>query len=124
MSKRARFNFLAPVIVAAMAALAGCATNPPTEQMAVSRVAVTDAVSAGAADYAAVDLSHAQDELANANTAMGAQDYDRARRLAEAAEADANLAATRARSMKAQRAVAEVQESIRALRDEINRNAR
>jgi len=92
--------------------------------MAVARTAVADAVSAGAADYASVDLRSAQDELDRANTAMGARDYDRAQRLAESAEADANLAATRARSAKAQRAVAEVKESIRVLREELARASR
>jgi hypothetical protein len=105
--------------------IAGCATTPPpSEQMAVARTAVADAVSAGAADYASVDLRSAQDELDRANTAMGARDYDRAQRLAESAEADANLAATRARSAKAQRAVAEVKESIRVLREELARASR
>jgi hypothetical protein len=105
--------------------IAGCATTPPpNEQMAVARTAVADAVSAGAADYASVDLRNAQDELDRANTAMGARDYDRAQRLAESAEADANLAATRARSAKSQRAVAEVKESIRVLREELARASR
>lgn len=105
--------------------LAGCATTPPpNEQMAVTRAAVADAVSAGAGDYASVDLRNAQDELDRANVAMGARDYERAKRLAESSEADANLAATRARSAKAQRAVAEVQESIRVLREELARAGR
>jgi len=105
--------------------IAGCATTPPpNEQMAVARTAVADAVSAGAADYASVDLRNAQDELDRANTAMGARDYERAQRLAESAEADANLAATRARSAKSQRAVAEVKESIRVLREELARASR
>ena len=101
---------------------AGCATpNAPTDQMAVTRRAVADAVSAGAPEYAPVALKDAQDKLDAANVAMGSRDYDAARSLAEEAEADANLAAARARSVKAQRAAAEVQESIRALQDELVR---
>jgi hypothetical protein len=52
---------------------------------------------------------------------MGAQDYTLARSLAEEAEVDARLAATTARSVKAQRAVDEVYASIRALQDELSR---
>jgi hypothetical protein len=109
----------------ALLGLAGCATlPPPSEQMAVTRTAVADAESAGAAEYASVDLRAAQDKLAEANVAMGARDYERAKRLAEESEADANVAAVRARSAKAQRAVAEVQESIRVLREELARAGR
>jgi hypothetical protein len=105
--------------------IAGCATtSAPTDQMAVTRSAVADAVSAGAPEYAPIALKNAQDKLDAANVAMGSKDYDAARNLSEEAEADANLAAARARSIKAQRAAAEVQESIRALQDELARASR
>jgi len=113
------------VAVASMALVAACASvPPPTEQMAVSRAAVGDAVSAGAADYAAIDLRNAQIKLDAAGAAINSRDYEQARRYAEEAEVDAKLAATRARSAKAQRAVAEVNESLRVLRDELARTPR
>jgi len=107
-------------------ALAGCATTvpPPTEQMAVSRAAVNDAFSAGSAEYAPAALATAQDKLARASAAMEAADYPSAQMWAEEAEVDARVAATTARSAKAQRAVSEVNESIRVLQDEINRARR
>ena|SRR5437867_5170157 len=107
-------------------ALAGCATTipAPTEQMAVSRAAVNDAVSAGGAEYAPTALGAAQDKLARASAAMEAADYLSAQLWAEEAEVDARVAATTARSAKAQRAVAEVRESIRILQDELNRARR
>jgi outer membrane PBP1 activator LpoA protein len=109
--------------VLATLATAACATAPPpTEQMAVTRAAVADADSAEAGSYAAVELHNAHQRLDAANVAMGARDYNNARRYAEEAEADANLAATQARSAKAQRAVAEVKESLRVLREEMVRN--
>jgi hypothetical protein len=83
---------------------------------------VNEAVSAGGAELAPVELRGAQDKLDRANAAMNNKDYDDARRYAEAAEADARLAAVTARSVKAQRAVAEVESGIRALREEIARN--
>lgn len=105
--------------------LGGCATSgtPPTEQMAFARSAVNDAVSAGGAEYAPVELQSAQDKLDKANAAVADRKYDDARRYAEAAEADARLAAVTARSAKAQRAVGEVESGIRALREEIARNS-
>src|SRR5438132_3619948 len=54
--------------------LAACASMPPpTEQMAVSRVAVDEAVSAGSAEYASALLASAQDKLARADSAMAAR---------------------------------------------------
>src|SRR5438034_8276218 len=104
--------------------LAGCATAPaPREQMAVARTAVADADAAGAMRYDAIDINRAHEKLNAATLALGAHDYDQARRYAEEAEVDANLAATRTRSAKTQNAVAEVRESLRALRAEISRSA-
>jgi len=114
--------------VAALAALAlsGCATtsNAPVEQLAVARSAVNDAASAGSAEFAPLELRSAQEKLDRANAAMADKAYDDARRYAEAAEADAKLAAVTARSVKAQRAVTEVESGIRALREEIARSTR
>jgi hypothetical protein len=105
--------------------LAGCASTPPapTEQIALSRAAVADATSAGAVELAPVALKSAQDKLNLANAAMAAREYGDARRYAEDAEADAKLAATTARSRKAERAVSEVESGIRALREEMARSS-
>ena len=115
-------------LVAALAALAlsGCATtsNAPVEQLAVARSAVNDEASAGSAEFAPLELRSAQEKLDRANAAMADKAYDDARRYAEAAEADAKLAAVTARSVKAQRAVTEVESGIRALREEIARSTR
>ena len=106
-------------------ALAGCATTPaPTEQVAVAKAALNDAVTAGGAEYAPAALKSAQDKLDRGNTAMAAHDYNDARRYAEEAEVDAKLAAVTARSSKAQRAVTELELGIRALKEEIARAAR
>jgi hypothetical protein len=76
-----------------------------------------------AATYDAADLRNAQRKLDRAHGEIAQGDYAAAKNLAEEAEVDARLAATRARSDKATRAAAEVQASIRALQDEIARNA-
>lgn len=111
--------------VAVLLLLGGCAASPPApvERYAVAEAAISDAVGAGAAELAPVPLRSAQDKLMQANGAMAAHRYGDARRLAEEAEVDARLAAVTARSRKAQRAVAEVESGIRALREEIARNS-
>ena len=114
-------------VIALLAALslAGCASTPaPREQLAFANAAVSDASRAGGAEYASPEMRSAQDKLDRANQAMARNDYDHARVLAEEAEVDAKLAGARARSVKAQRAAAEVQDSIRAMREEIGRSTK
>jgi hypothetical protein len=102
--------------------VAGCASvPPPTEQMAVSKSAIANAVSAGGNDYAPVEMRSAQEKLDRARRAMDKEDYESARRLAEEAQADARLAETLAHSAKARKAASVTQEDSRVLREEINR---
>jgi hypothetical protein len=111
------FGFAAVVI-------AGCASvPPPTEQIAVSKQAVANATSAGGNEFASADMRAAQDKLDRAIQAMNAEDYPNARSLAEQAQVDAQLAAVKARSAKAQKAAAAVQEDSRVLRNEIDRKS-
>jgi uncharacterized protein DUF4398 len=106
----------------AAAVMAGCAGVPaPTEQLAVSKAAVANAVDAGAPELAPVEMRTAQEKLDRANQAMAAKDYDRARSLAEQAQVDAQLAGAKARSVKAQKAALAVQDDSRALREELDR---
>lgn len=102
--------------------IGGCATTPaPTEQIAVSKQAVSSAASAGGNEYASADMRAAQDKLNRAIQAMTEKDYEEARLLAEQAEVDAQLAASKAGSAKAQKAAATVVEDSRVLRKEIDR---
>jgi hypothetical protein len=102
----------------------GCASIPaPTEQMAVSKAAVSSASSAGGNEFAPVALKSAMEKMDAAELAMAKEDYLQARQLAEEAQVDAQLAAATARSAKARKAVAELQEDNRVLRQEIDRKA-
>lgn len=102
--------------------LVGCASTPaPVEQMALSREAVSNATSAGGNEFAPVQLNSAIEKMDAAERAMEKKDYVRARQLAEQAEADAQLAATMARSAKAKKAADELQEGSRILQQEIQR---
>ncbi len=104
-------------------ALTACSTIPaPVEQMAVSKVAVDRASSSpNAVEAAPVELQKAREKLDRAQRAMTEKDYVLARRMAEQAEVDARVAESRASSARGERALREVQESSRALQEEINR---
>lgn len=63
------------------------------------------------------------DKMDAAEQAMAGQDCLRARQLAEQAQVDAQLAATTARSAKAQKAASALREGNSVLRQEIDRKA-
>jgi len=113
------------VAAAALGLMAGCASTPaPTEQMALSRAALDTALSAGGNEYAPLQLQAAMNKMDAAEKALAKEDYAEARKLAEQAEVDAKLASAMARSAKAQKASEAVQDDIRVLRQEIDRNAK
>ncbi len=112
-------------VAAVSIALAGCASLPaPTEQMAVSKAAIANAVSAGGSEYASVEMRSAQDKMDRAGRAMDKEDYENARWLAEEAQVDARLAEKVADSAKARKAALVMGEDIRVLREEISRKSR
>lgn len=108
---------------ALLTAVAGCAVAPaaPVTQLAASHTALDQARMAGAAESVPIEYDVAQRKLAGAEAAYAAQDYLQATRLAREAEVDAQLAQARTGAIRAQDALAEVQASVRALQDEINR---
>lgn len=106
--------------------ITACATSlpPPTEQLAVSKSALANAVSAGGNEYAAVEMRSAQEKMERANQAIAKEDYASARLLAEEAQVDARLAEKKAHSAKAEKAAVAMQDDIRVLREEINRKTK
>ena len=122
LKQRAVLSAIVPI--ALLLGVSGCATvpPPPVEQMAVSRSAVERVSSSpNVADAAPVEMQQARQKLERAQLAMNNKDYTLARRMAEEAEVDARVAEARASSARGERAMKEVQESIRALQEEINR---
>src|SRR3569623_1689508 len=112
-------GWVAPAVLTGSVLFAGCASiPPPTDQLAVTRAAVTDATTAAAP----VELKSARDKLDEAEKAMNSKDFERAKRLAEEAQVDAKLAETKANAAKAHKAVESAQESNRVLREELQRN--
>jgi hypothetical protein len=103
---------------------AGCATQGPipTEQLTKARVLVEQADKADAQRYAPADLQRAHDELSSADKAVSDHKYDDARRYAENAQVDADLASARASSGEAMHAAREVSRGIDSLKQESERH--
>jgi hypothetical protein len=118
-------NQLTQAFCAAMlVALSACTSPqkaPATADVAVSRNAVENAVSAGAADLAPAEINAAREKMMRANAALAAKDYTLARDLATQAQADAKLAQSKANSAKAQAAAAALDADVRTLRNEVER---
>lgn len=103
--------------------LSACgSTQPPMQTIAETRVAVRQAEQIGARDYAPLEIRQARKKLEQAQTLVEEKKYEEAKRLAEEAKVDAELAGAKALSGKAQRAVRELREGIKVLKEEIERN--
>ena len=117
-----RLRSVAPLLL--VAALAACAsTPPPTAALAAGASSYEAARSSGAPEFAAAELNSARTKLEQARALAQAGKNREAVRLAEQAEADAQLARAMAGSERSRRAVAEVDASLRTLREEMNRSA-
>jgi septal ring factor EnvC (AmiA/AmiB activator) len=122
--RRVAFAGCAGVVAITLLALSGCASTPvPTEQLAVSKTAVESATTAGGTEFAPLELKAARDKLEAANKAVAEKNNERAALLASEAQVDAKLAETKAESAKAQKAVAETQDNLRTMLQEVNRNS-
>jgi hypothetical protein len=112
--------FFAAMLVA-LSACTSAQKAPATADVAVSRNAVENAVSAGAADLAPAEINAAREKMLRANAALAAKDYALARSLATEAQADAKLAQSKSNSTKAQAAAAALDADLRVLRQEVER---
>ncbi len=120
--RSAQLRMTIGVTVAIALFMAGCASvPPPTSQLAVSKAEITNANSAGGNEFAPLPFNSAMIKMDAAEQAMANEDYLTARNLAEEAQVDAQLAAVTARSTKAQKAVSQLLEDNRVLRQEIDR---
>lgn len=114
--------YLATLLTSLGLLIAGCAGLPaPTEQLAVSTAAVSQAGGAGGGEMAPAEMQMAREKLAKAQQAMTEEDYANARDLAREAQVDAQLAEAKALSTKARKAADELKEGDRVLRDEMDR---
>lgn len=111
-------SFLAALAVSSTLALAGCAGDPPTTQLAVASQALNAAETAGATEFAPVEMQSARQKLNDAEKADFEKDYKKAKNLAEQAEWDARVAERKAQAAKVQRAVDDAEHSVEELRNE------
>ncbi|MDU9414394.1 DUF4398 domain-containing protein [Pseudomonas sp. zfem005] len=115
--QRARLGAL---LAAACTALAACSSLPsPDQQVSMSRDAVSRAVAAEATQYAPLEMKAAQDKLFLMERALGAMKYAEAEKLAQLAEADANLAEQKAIAVRETEALKQARDGIDVLKKEM-----
>ena len=114
-------TLLSVTLALGLAACGSAQKAPATAAVAVSRNAVDNAVSAGAADLAPVEITSARAKMMRANEALAAKNYTLARDLAAQAQADAKLAQSKAGSAKAGAAADALNDDLRVLREEVER---
>ncbi len=120
--KHAR-RYVPSTVLALALFTAGCAgSRMPPPDMSAARSAIADADQAGAGEAAPLELRNARQKLQQAEQALERDDQERAAFLTDEAQVDAELAQAKTRSAKAQAAVDELRESIRTLREEIDRS--
>jgi hypothetical protein len=108
---------LAPALM-----LGGCASTPePVAEMATARSTVNSVEAVDVRQMAPVQLDRAQTKLERAEAALREENYDEARRLAQEAQADAQLAEALTEARIAQRNAEQIEQSIEILRREIER---
>ena len=112
------------ILVGAIA-LSGCSTSrPPTEILARADLGVRAARDARADELAPMNFTIAVEKLAKAKQAMAAKRYDDARRLAQSAQVDAELAEAKSEAEIVRRAADDVQRRVDTLQTEAERESR
>jgi len=121
--KKAVIQFL---LLCGMVGLSGCAGKPPTatlSQLSQAELAVKQADKSKAPEYASLELYTAREQLTSAQQAMNRKDYAEARRMAERALVNAQLAETMAEAAQTRQAATALQQSVEALRREADQRA-
>ncbi len=108
--------------LAGLALLAGCATvPPPSDLMNRADYTLREAEQSGAREHSPLELRFAQEKYSAAQAAMGREDYEEARRLAEQSIANAQLAQAKADAAEARASAEQVRRGVEALREELLR---
>jgi hypothetical protein len=122
-SEKAVLRFL---LLCGVVGLSGCAGKPPAAtlaQLSQAELAVKQADQSQAPEYARLELYTAREQLASAQQAMQRKDYAEARRMAERALVNAQLAETMGEAAQTRQAATELRHSIEALRREADQQA-
>jgi len=105
-----------PLLCGALGVSACTAARPPVASFSQTELTVRQT-----SPYAPVELQLAREELDRARLALDLREYERARRLAEQALTDAQLAEVRAETEGSRQAARDLRLRIEALRDEAAR---
>jgi hypothetical protein len=116
-------QWIGVLLICGVVGMAGCAGKPPLANLSQAELAVQEADTKTASQYAPLELKTAREQLADAKRAMDDEEYDEARRLADQALVNAQLAEAKAGAEKARQAAAELQKSIQTLRAEAERSS-
>ena len=111
------------LLLCGVVGLSGCAGKAPTAALSQAELAVQQADKSKAPEYASLELHTAREQLIGAQQAMQDKKYTQARRLAERALVNAQLAETMAEAGQTRRNAQELRHSIEALRYEAARQA-
>jgi hypothetical protein len=108
------------LLLALITVLAGCATLPPDPTLLNNaRAAISQAELVGAQEYSPLELRFARERLEAAIEAMELEDVDQARRLADGAEIEAQLALARTQAALARAELAEKQRALDELKADL-----
>ncbi|WP_421773315.1 DUF4398 domain-containing protein [Gracilimonas sp.] len=103
--------------------IGACAsTKPPSDKLTQVEASIQQAEQVGAENYAPLEIREARKKLDKARELVSKEKYGKAKRTADRAMVDAELAQMKSLSEKAQKAVRELRESIRVLQEEIQNN--
>src|ERR1044072_459630 len=116
--------FTGAAALAATMAMSGCASPPrdmPSQQFTQTQDAISEAIEQGAREDAAAEIAAAEEHFAKAKAAADNKDYEIALLYAEKADAHETVGEARAERADAAGNLEELQENIRVLKDEIDR---
>lgn len=116
-------QWIGMALVCGIVAMSGCAGKPPLEKLSQADLAVQQADKSTASQYAPLELQIAREQLNSAKRAMDTKKYEEARRLADQALVNAQLAEAKAGAEKTRQAAAELRKSIQTLRAELERTS-
>lgn len=109
-----------PTVAALLVLLAACATTPPDPRLLDNaEQAIESAREAGAEEYAPLELRFAEERLDAARFQFENDQQAPARRLADEAEIEAQLALARTRAARARADLAQRQRELESLRQDL-----
>jgi len=107
---------------ALIGSLTACSSAPkPKAELALSQQALQGAEVSGAREYAPIELRTAREKRELAEAAVRKEEYTKAKRLSEQSAVDADFAKAKSNAEKSRLALQEVQNSVKLMRNEIDR---